>query len=113
MIEAHWTGLGEEAFEREAAMLGDLESLEIPTTSALVPATKAEGPQAVSALLDRIRKADPGEPLWRGVREVRPDAGGVRVEFNEPVEPELLEVGGVEVACHLHDPRFDHPGSPS
>jgi peptide/nickel transport system ATP-binding protein len=113
LIEAHWTRVHEEDFEREAEILGSLEALDDPAMSATVPAGKGHGSEEVAGLLDRIRAADPGEPLWRGVREMRAEAGGIHVEFNEPVEPELREVVEVEVACHLHDPRFDRPGTSS
>jgi hypothetical protein len=64
------------------------------------------GSGAAVALLDEIRRGDPDEPFWRGVRAQEPEPAGVRLEFNEPVDPALRDVGPVRVACHLHDPRF-------
>jgi peptide/nickel transport system ATP-binding protein len=57
-------------------------------------------------LLDEIRRDEPDEPFWRGVRAMESGPDGVRLEFNEPVDPALRDVGQVRVACHLHDPQY-------
>jgi peptide/nickel transport system ATP-binding protein len=67
------------------------------------------GSGAAAALLDEIRADDPEEPFWKGVSSMETAADGVRIAFNEPVDPPLLQHDQVKVACHLHDPRFAAP----
>jgi peptide/nickel transport system ATP-binding protein len=104
LLEQRWTAVEEGEYERERAVVGDPVELEAGAT-ALLPDIHA-GSGAAAALLDDIKSADPNEPFWRGVRSVEPEPGGVRLDFNEPVDPALRDIGSVRVACHLHDPRF-------
>jgi peptide/nickel transport system ATP-binding protein len=67
------------------------------------------GSGAAAALLDEVRADDPEEPFWKGVSSMEAASDGVRIAFNEPVDPPLLTHGQVKVACHLHDPRFAEP----
>jgi peptide/nickel transport system ATP-binding protein len=61
-------------------------------------------------LLDAIKAEDPREPLWSGVREIRPEGDGVVVEFREDyIDPPLYDVGAAKVACLLYR---DSPGEP-
>ena len=70
----------------------------VPMTRAnLIAYTHAERAN-MEPWLDELVKA--------GLLEVDSDDEGVRVAFNEPVDPPLLKHGEVKVACHLHDPRF-------
>ena len=48
---------------------------------------------------------------WR--RGDRLGGGAAQVTFREPVEPLLLDIGDVRVACHLHDPRFAEQAPPA
>jgi hypothetical protein len=57
-------------------------------------------------LLDQVKSDDPTEPFWRGVEAIDAGSGAAKVTFRDPVEPLLLDIGDVRVACHLHDPRF-------
>jgi peptide/nickel transport system ATP-binding protein len=53
--------------------------------------------------LEEIRAEDPAEPLWRGVRDIRPSAAGVAVDFRDDcVDPPLYDVAEVKVACLLY-----------
>jgi peptide/nickel transport system ATP-binding protein len=103
LIEAHWTRIPEEQFERERELVGDLEVLEEPSLVAKVPAGKEGSGSDVGAILRRMRDEDPDEPLWTGVRETRVDDGHAEVTFGEWLEPRLLPDGDVEVSCHLYD----------
>ena len=52
----------------------------------------------------------PREPLWSGVREIRPEGDGVVVEFREDyIDPPLYDVGPAKVACLLYR---DNPVEP-
>ncbi len=104
-LEEHWARLPEEGYEAERATIGDLGALDRPTASVRVPAGKGARGSDVLTVLERLRDEQPEEPLWRGVRRTTADDGGAQVEFHEPIEPRLLQVDGVQVECHLHDPE--------
>ena len=91
------------AYEAEQAAVGALEPLDVPETRAHLPAHGSGRGAEVRAILDGARAADPAEPFWTGVREMRDADGRVEMDFQEPVEPRLLPAGSVEVECHLYD----------
>ncbi len=103
LVEARWARMAEADYERERGLVGSLEPLDRPATVAEVPAARGRRGRDVVGLLERLRAHDPGEPLWRGVREVRAEAHRAVVEFREPLEPRLLTLGPAAVACHLYD----------
>lgn len=103
LIEARWTGMEEEEFEVERALVGDLEELEVATTTARVPAGRHHSGGDLLHLLNEVRNADPSEPLWRGVRDEREEDGHAVVDFHDPIEPHLVRKGEAEVSCHLYD----------
>ena len=105
LFETRWTKLPEEDFDRERALIGDLEAMDVPATTAAVPGGKRVGGAEVLGLLERMRAEDPSEPLWTGVEDMAPAGDGVSVRFHEPREPVLQPCGEVEVACHLYDER--------
>jgi oligopeptide/dipeptide ABC transporter ATP-binding protein len=99
LIEEHWTRRDPETFQREKDLVGDLEVLDEPSTTARIG---KGGADEVHALLDRMRAEKPDEPLWTGVEEIHDDGGGVRVEFRPAEDPALRRAGGVDVACVLY-----------
>jgi oligopeptide/dipeptide ABC transporter ATP-binding protein len=103
LIEARWTGMAEDEFESERELVGNLEELEVATTTARVPAGRHHSGDEVLDHLRRVRDADPSEPLWRGVRTERAEAEHAVVDFHDPIEPHLLRKGEAEVSCHLYD----------
>lgn len=103
LLEQRWTKVPEEQYERERVLIDDPVEIDDVGVVAAVP---DRGSGAAAAILDEMRKDDPDEPLWRGVRSIDRQTDGVHVAFNDPVDPGLLTVGPVQVACHLHDPRF-------
>jgi len=103
LIEARWTRIPEEQYERERELVGDLAVLEEPSLVAKVPAGKGASGSDVGAILGRMRDEDPDEPLWTGVRDTRVDTGHAEVTFGDWLEPRLVPEGDVEVACHLYD----------
>jgi len=98
LLEEHWTRKVE-AYDDEVELIGDLDSLETPSTTATLG---RGGAGEVRALLDRIRAENPGEPLWQGVTEIEPAGNGVEVRFQPADSPALRRAGGVEVACILY-----------
>ncbi len=100
LLEEHWTRRDATEYETESALVGDLEKLDTPAKSATIGsgATAAE----VGQLLDRIRRENPEEPMWKGVHEVAEGPDGVTVSFHPGVDPGLRQSAGAEVACILH-----------
>ncbi|REF38347.1 ABC transporter ATP-binding protein [Thermasporomyces composti] len=102
VLEQHWLTLDETRYEAERKTIGNLDSLDTPGHTARL--TPGRGRQAadVAALVERLRQSNPDEPLWRGVRRVETDDGGVTVEFHQGEDPRLRPADGVDVACHLY-----------
>ncbi len=100
LIESHWTRHEPEVYERESAIMGDLEQLDQPSTR--VTLSDGSNAQAARDVLEQIRKEDPEEPFWRGVGNIEVAKDGVRLEFLDGVDPALRRAGGVDVACVLH-----------
>jgi peptide/nickel transport system ATP-binding protein len=96
MLEERWAHMGEEQYDTERALVGDLDALDEPSTRA-----RLEGDAL--GLLETIREEPPEERFWFGVRRLGRDDGHVAVEMYDPVEPRLLPVGNVQVECHLYD----------
>jgi oligopeptide/dipeptide ABC transporter ATP-binding protein len=107
LIEEHWTRESA-SYDAEQRVLGDLEVLDKPTTTASVG---KGGSAQVQAILDRIRAEDPNEPLWRGVTSIEPSGPGVTVHFEPADSPALRRSGGVDVACVLYPDEGAHERS--
>jgi peptide/nickel transport system ATP-binding protein len=103
LLERRWTAMAEEDYEHERAMVGDLASMEVASTTASVPAARGHSGEDVLGLLKRIREDDPEEPLWTGVRDMTAQGDRVEVTFADPRDPMLQAADDVEVACHLFD----------
>jgi peptide/nickel transport system ATP-binding protein len=90
LLEEHWTRQDPSVYEVEQDLVGDLDRLSAPQKRG----TLGSGATAsqVKGMLERIRRENPTEPLWRGVDVV----------FHPGVDPDLRPSGGVEVACVLH-----------
>jgi len=108
LLEQRWTGVSEQQYEQERGIVGEPTALDDAGLVARLPDVRA-GSGAAAALLDDVRADDPEEPFWKGVSSMETASEGVRIAFNEPVDPTLLTHGQVKVACHLHDPRFVQP----
>jgi hypothetical protein len=99
LLERHWLSRPPADYERERAVVGDLERLEVPAIEAELPAGSGSAGDLVD-LLGRIQAEDPAEPMWSGVTQIREAAKSVQVDFNEEfVDPPLYDVSGVKVAC--------------
>ena len=100
LLEEHWTR-PDAAYDEEQAVIGDLDALDEPSTTAEL----GEGGSAAryAALLDRIKSRGPrradvdGRPRHRGRR-----VNGVEVQFEPADVPALRRAGGVDVACVLY-----------
>jgi peptide/nickel transport system ATP-binding protein len=98
LVEQHWLRT-DAAYDEEQAVLGDLEPLDNPSTTAAIG---RGGSGDVLRILDGIRAEDPDERLWSGVTSIDPEGSGVTVRFQDAEAPALRPAGGVEVACVLY-----------
>jgi hypothetical protein len=90
-------------------VIGDLEHLDTPSTTATLGAGGSGG---VRAILDRIKAEDVEEPLWSGVSSMEDSGAGVTVHFEPAPPPALRRAGGVDVACVLYpDEGAERSGS--
>ena len=64
---------------------------------ALIMTDEAGGDEKVLAV-----PVDQLHPFWRGVGSIEVGSDGVRIEFNDGVDPALRRSGGVDVACVLY-----------
>jgi len=98
LVEEHW--LRETAaYDEERAVIGDLDHLDAPSTTATIG---SGGSAQVRAILDGMKAEDPSEPLWSGVQSIEDAGSGVTVSFEPAPSPALRRAGGVEVACVLY-----------
>ena len=104
-LETRWTQLGEEEFEAERKLIGDLDALDMPAFTAKLPAGSGHDGDDVNGVLEAMRAATPDDPFWKGIARTEVVSDGVSVEFHRGLEPRQLEVDGVTVQCHLHDPE--------
>jgi peptide/nickel transport system ATP-binding protein len=108
LVEEHWTR-EDAAYDDERPVIGDLEHLDEPSTSATLG---SGGSAAVRGILDGIKSEDTSEPLWSGVTSIEDSGSGVTVHFEPAPPPALRHVGGVQVACVLYpDEGTDHGAS--
>ncbi len=101
LVEAHWMR-ADAAYDEEQKVLGDLDPLDEPSTTAAIG---AGGSAAVRAILDRVKAENPAEPLWSGVTAIDDSGPGVTVHFEPAPGPSLRRVGNVDVACILYPPE--------
>ena len=112
LFERRWTLESEEVYAAESPLVEGLDELgpgqEVATLTVPSGRTAAE---AVT-LFETARAGEPDDPLWRGVDSITAaDDRTVTVHFRGGIDPKLLTVNGVEVACHLHDPALRPAGS--
>ena len=109
LLERRWAAVPEAQYERERAVIGNLDAFDRPASTVHVPAGPGRDGRAVAELLEAMRAETPADPFWRGVRALEPDQRGVRVTFEPAQDPALRAHGPVRVACHLWDPA--HAGA--
>jgi oligopeptide/dipeptide ABC transporter ATP-binding protein len=105
LLEQRWTKLDEQQFAAERAKIGDLDDLDEPALEALLPAAADHDASEAMGVLAAMRTDAPGDPLWKGIESIELADRGAAVRFRQGAEPRALEVDGVRVECHLHDPE--------
>ena len=103
LLEERWAQMDEEEYEAEFSTVADLEALDTPAPRVRLAAKSGASGADIQALLEAARAGDPEARFWKGIRKLQPEDGHVDVEWHEPLEPRPLDVGGVQVECHLYD----------
>ena len=102
LLERRWAHQAESEYEHESALVGDLDTFDVPATQVEVPAGRGHSGEELLAFLRELRRSEPDEPFWKGVAKMHASAGGVTVSFTEGIDPPLLPAGGSEAACLLY-----------
>lgn len=112
-LEERWTEVGEDAFERELALVGQLGDATVTRREVRFPS--ADAPALVRWLEEHGTELP--TRVWAAVTDVSAEDGGVVVRFRDAPEPASQETAGRCVACHLHGitirPDGDHVGDPT
>ena len=103
LLEARWTRLPEQEYERERELIGDLDALDDPATECVLPAGSGGDGEDAATVLRRLREESPDDPFWKGVAETIVEAGGVRLRFHPGLEPRDVPADGARLQCHLYD----------
>lgn len=102
-LEGHWLRTSPATFDLERSRIANLDDIgaDAGPETVLRPSPDSS-PGDLAALLDEVRREDPGARFWEGVDEVCEEPDGVHVRFHAGEDPRLRREGDVEVACLLY-----------
>ncbi|MBM2822753.1 MAG: transporter ATP-binding protein [Thermoleophilia bacterium] len=103
LLENRWAHMAGDEYDAEQALIEEIASLDVGASRVRLRAGKGASGSDVQRFLERVRSEAPEELFWRGVRRMSADGENVEIEWHEPIEPRLLDVGPVQVECHLYD----------
>jgi oligopeptide/dipeptide ABC transporter ATP-binding protein len=102
-LEAHWLKTGITTFDVEANQIANLDELNAqPAGDAELRASRDATPDSLGDLLEEIRRENPDERFWTGVKSIDKETGSVHMRFHEGEDPQLRRSDNVDVACHLY-----------
>jgi oligopeptide/dipeptide ABC transporter ATP-binding protein len=104
-LEERWTQIPEYQYEGERELIGDLDSLDQASFETVFHSAGGHSGENAERVLAAMQGEMPDDPMWKGIAEADVVEDGVRLKFHEGLEPRQLDVDGVEVECHLHDPE--------
>lgn len=104
LFERRWTIQSEDVFAEEASLVESLDRVTTGEEEVRLAPPPGRDTDELLRLLEAARADAPDDPLWKGVERISEEDGAVLVRFREGVDPGLLPVDRVQVACHLHDP---------
>ncbi len=105
LLEARWTRMPEPEYRAEREVIGSLDALDVPATSARIEPAAGHTPPEVVGIIERLRADAPDDPFWKGVATVEVEGSAVSVRFHEGLEPRDVHADGSRLQCHLYDPE--------
>jgi hypothetical protein len=93
----------EPEYRAEREVIGGLDELDVPATSARIEPASGHNPAEVAAIIERLRTDAPDDPFWKGVAAVETGDDAVSIRFREGLEPRDVEAGHARLQCHLYD----------
>jgi oligopeptide/dipeptide ABC transporter ATP-binding protein len=103
LLEARWTKMPEPEYRAERDVIGSLEPLDVPSTSARIEPASGHTPAEVAEIIERLRTEAPEDPFWKGVAGIDTEDSAVAIRFHEGLEPRDVQAGGARLQCHLYD----------
>jgi peptide/nickel transport system ATP-binding protein len=103
LLEARWTRMPEPEYRAEREVIGSLEPLDFPATSARIEPASGHTPAEVAEIIDRLRTDAPDDPFWKGVSAINTEDSAVSIRFHEGLEPRDVQAGKSRLQCHLYD----------
>ena len=103
LLERRWAFQAQERYEAEQALMGDLASLDSPTSRVRLKAGSGRSGAEMAALLEEVRHDAPEERFWTGVKRIAAEGDHLDIEWFDPIAPRPLTTGQTTVECHLFD----------
>ena len=103
LFEARWTRMPEPEYRAEREVIGGLDTLDVPATSARIEPASGHTSAEVAEIIERMRTDAPDDPFWKGVAAVDTANDGVSIRFHEGLEPRDVQDGPSRLQCHLYD----------
>ncbi len=105
LLEARWTRMPEPEYRAEREVIGSLDALDVPETSARIEPSSGHTAAEVAEIIGRLRADAPDDPFWRGVAAIDVESSGVAIRFRDGLEPRDVAQGRSRLQCHLYDPE--------
>ena len=93
LLERRWAFQAQERYEAEQALMGDLASLDSPTSRVRLKAGSGRSGAEMAALLEEVRHDAPEERFWTGVKRDRCRGRPSRHRVVRPDAPRPLTTG--------------------
>ena len=103
LLEARWTRMPEPEYRAEREVIGSLDEMNVPSTSARIEPASGHTTAEVAEIIERLRIDAPDDPFWKGVAAIDTERPAVSIRFHEGIEPRDVQEGPSRLQCHLYD----------
>jgi peptide/nickel transport system ATP-binding protein len=103
LLEARWTRMPEPEYRAEREVIGSLDEMNVPSTSARIEPASGHTTAEVAEIIERLRIDAPDDPFWKGVAAIDTEGPAVSIRFHEGIEPRDVQEGPSRLQCHLYD----------
>ncbi len=103
LLEARWTRMPEPEYRAEREVIGSLDEMNVPSTSARIEPASGHTTAEVAEIIERLRIDAPDDPFWKGVAAIHTEGPAVSIRFHEGIEPRDVQEGPSRLQCHLYD----------